>query len=87
MTTPKAHVGKLRPQFYLHDDKIIVEWCTPERRVVWTEAIAIREGHKMASQIECDGTFVATAGFYVDTDGNRHFVMAAEPGKLGLALG
>lgn len=83
------YAGVLRPQItILSADRARVEWVDPAtREVVWTEECSPRAGCAFVSQIECKGEFRPLPGYFVDADGKRHFVLAAEPGRLGAKMG
>ena len=83
----QEHFGALRPQVSVEEDRIKVEWVSPDGVIVWTETMEARPGQAAVSQIECDGKFVVRSGMYVDASGKRHFILKADPGRLGAPFG
>lgn len=85
----QEHFGLLRPQVSTIDDnaRIQVEWVGPTGEIVWTETMENRAGQAAVSQIQCEGTFSVQSGMYVDSEGKRHYVLKADPGRVGAPFG
>lgn len=64
-----------------------LDWFDPQTmETVWTETCEPHAGFSFASQIVCSGEFRPASGFFIDSEGKRHFVMHADPGRLGAVM-
>jgi hypothetical protein len=82
----KQYQGTLRPRISIPEPgRVKVEWIDVDTGVViWTETGKPREGRSFVSQIIASGKFETAPPYEVDSEGKRHFVMACEPGRLGV---
>ena len=91
MTAPlKSYSGTLRPRITpLGGNSTKVEWVNEtDGSVVWVETCTPNDGFAFMSQIVCTGDFATqTSSYFIDTEGKRHFVLHAEEGRLGAAMG
>jgi hypothetical protein len=84
---PTEYNGTLRARVTLIEGGAKIEWFDPQTmETVWTETCTPRPGMAFVSQIECSGEFHPRAGFFMDGEGKRHFVLHADPGELGAVL-
>ena len=98
---PKEYDGPLRLKVTpLGDGRVALEWHSitqPDGSVdpnvlgelIWCETVKPADGLSFVSQIVCDGRFEPSSGplIFIDAMGRRHFVMDAEPGRLGAKMG
>ena len=86
MPTP-SYEGTLRLLVTpLSEGKFRLEWLAGNKQVIWTEECTPKAGCAFASQIQATGTFKAVPGYFLDSNGLRHFVMSAECGRIGAQL-
>lgn len=88
MVQVQQHSGVLRAKITpLGGRAVKVEWFDPATlAVVWTETCDPADGMSFVSQIQCEGDFRTVSGFFIDGEGKRHFVMHADPGRLGATM-
>lgn len=68
----------------LGDRCLSLQWiCDETQDIIWTEMVNVPEDRGFVSQIVGTGTFRPHPGYFLDLENKRHFVIAAEPGKLG----
>lgn len=75
--------GTLRPRYSRVDEKRIkIEWVKDDG-TIWKTETCVLENKSFVSQIECSGEFNIKPGYFWK-EGKRHFVLKANPGKLGV---
>jgi len=67
----------------LGERRLLMQWLAEDGTVVWTENAHVPADRGFVSQIVGTGTFIPQPGYFLDADNKRHFVISAEPGKLG----
>ena len=81
--------GTLRPKITILGEELLkIEWIHESEgridEIIWTETIKVKAGCSAVSQVVCSGHFEPKPGYFMDENGLRHFVMACDPGELGV---
>lgn len=80
---PNRFTGTMRAKITLLEGGVCIEWINAETmEVIWTETVQPADGCAAVCQIAGIGEFEPRPGYFIDSEGKRHFAMPAETARF-----